>query len=180
MFNRFLKGSFDEKEIFLFIEGLGVLFLYLIPCACILYIMVYEVIHFFHPSIESFILSGKLPIFFMLLIFMIEIIIHFTFRPQQKKLLYKLGIKPKVRRYKIGYWATNRSQNNKQTLYNKNGFLLLFTLVSILILAIVWFQFRLPKDYRHSLSGIAPFFYNEWWNGISYPSFKYPLYTICT
>lgn len=132
--------------------------MYLIPIASILYIAIYELIHFFHPSIESFILSGKLPLLVMLIIFMLEVIIHFTFKPQQKKILRKLGVKPKIRRYKIGFWANIRSQSSKHTLYNKNGFLLVFTLVSILSLAIVWFQFRLPSGYRHSLSGIAPFF----------------------
>ncbi|WP_206911917.1 hypothetical protein IGL98_001486 [Enterococcus sp. DIV0840] len=92
-----------KKGFFFLLEFFGIIFMYLIPIASILYIAIYELIHFFHPSIESFILSGKLPLLVMLIIFMLEVIIHFTFKPQQKKILRKLGIKPKIRRYKIGF-----------------------------------------------------------------------------
>ncbi|WP_430598371.1 glycosyltransferase [Enterococcus sp. AZ177] len=147
-----------RKGFFFLLEFLGIIFLYLIPIISISYIAVYELLHFFHPSIESFILSGKLPLLVMLIVFILELIIHFRFKPQQRKLLRELGIKPQVRRYKIGFWANTRSQKIKHTLYNKNGLLLLFTLTSILSLGVVWFQFRLPSGYRHSLSGVAPFF----------------------
>ncbi|GGC80013.1 glycosyltransferase [Enterococcus wangshanyuanii] len=147
-----------KRSIFFLLEVMGKVLLFLIPIFSIVYIVFYELTHFKNQTIEQFVLSGKLPITAFFLVVLFVLIIHFTFNHSKKALLKHSGITPKIRRYKMGYWASKRKNSNEQTLFKKSNTMLFITIVATIILGAIWFGYRLRGDSRHSLSGIAPFF----------------------
>ncbi|MFD2305439.1 glycosyltransferase [Enterococcus termitis] len=147
-----------KRRFYFLLESLGTVMLFLFPAASISFIIFYELTHFFDPSFERFILSGKLPLFAFLIVLALSLLIHFKFKQSHKKRLHEIGIKAKRRKYKLGYWAKKRVEHEKLPLFNKSGAMLFVTISAVILLAVVWFGYRMRSGQRHSLSGIAPFF----------------------
>ena len=147
-----------KKLVMIPLEFLLVIALFSLPVFILGRSTYLELRHFLHQDIIEFILSGKLPLLVTVLVILISLIVHFSFKPDLRRIAKSRLCHFHKRKYKLGYWGTTVSNSKKHDYFHRHGFVLFFLFVLTFSLISAYIYHRVSISSRHALVNIIPFF----------------------